>query len=127
MPLSYFTEGTVADGEIATSKIDKADLVTAIQNKGTDSYFDTEAELSKVYVYYYHEDGRQNKKIVHETDGSDLVGTVSWTSNARDGFWEKTKIKVFDHDGAVVFLNRSDIGTSEDLSHSDGSTILNTL
>ena len=124
MALNTFNTGSVTTDVDATSTIDSSALVTAIQNKGADTYFDTTSELGKVYVYYTHEDGRQEKKLIHE--GSPLTATVSWSQYARDGTWEKSQVKAFDHDGATTFLYRADIGTSEDLTHSDGTTTLNT-
>ena len=123
MSLNYFDQASVTSGQTATSTIDKADLVTAIQNDSADTYFDSTSKIGKVYVYYDHEDGSQQKKIVHE--GSSLEGTVSWSTFARDGTWEKSTIKAFDHDGAVDLLYRASIGSSEDLTHSDGTTNLN--
>jgi hypothetical protein len=124
MSLNYFNVASVTTDVDATSTIDQADLVTAIQNKGVDDYFDTTNELGKVYIYYTHEDGRQQKKLRHDSVTHQAV--VNWSEFARDGTWEKTQVKAFDHDGATTFLYRSDIGSAEDLTHSDGTTTLNT-
>jgi hypothetical protein len=40
MSLNYFDRATVADGTSAVSTINLNSLVTAIQTKGTDTYFD---------------------------------------------------------------------------------------
>ena len=125
MALNYFSAGTVNVGDTATSTVDSSALVTKIQTvTGGDTYFDTTSELGKVYVYYTHEDGRQMKKIIH--NGPAFTGTTSWSAIARDGTWQKTRIKAFDADGAIVFLNRSDIGASEDLTKSGSVITLNT-
>lgn len=121
--ISYFSDSTVADGTYVTSYINRVDLVTAIQSDSTDTYFDSTSEIYKVYVYYTHEEGRQVKKIVH--DGTNLSGQVLWSSNAKDGTWQKTKIIAFDEEMAQYELNRIKIGSEEDLTHSDGVITLN--
>ena len=123
MPISYFSDATVVDGTSVTSFINRDDLVAAIQGDSTDTYFDSTDEIGKVYVYYRHDEGRQQKKIVHT--GPSLSGTVLWTDNARDGTWEKYRVLAFDGDGAQRDLNRSVIGTGEDATHLDGTIYLN--
>lgn len=124
MSISYFDQTSVADGTYVTSTIDTSALVTAIQNAGSDTYFDQTAEIGKVYVYYDHEDGRQQKKLIHERDDNFSV-QVKWSIFARDGTWEKNRIKAFDRDGATNELLRADIGTGEDLTHQNNTTSLN--
>lgn len=123
MSLNFFDRASVSDGTSAYSTINLGSLVTAIQTKGADSYFDSTAKIGPVYVFYTHQDGRQQKKLVH--DATAHQSFVSWTPNARDGTWQKTEIKAFDKDGAVSFLFRTNIGTGEDLTHSGGMTTLN--
>ena len=96
MSISYFSQASIADGTAVTSTINKLDLVTAIQAHNPDTYFDSTDEIGKVYVYFRHQDLRQMKKIIHE--GTGLIGSVSWTSNARDGTWEKYRVLAFDND-----------------------------
>jgi hypothetical protein len=123
--LSYFNVASAPNNTSVTSTIDSSALITRIQSVYPgDTYFDTTSEMGPVYVYYTHFAGRQQKRLVH-----DLINhqaPVQWSSYAQDGTWEKTKIKAFDKDGAFVYLNRPDIGTGEDLTHSDGTIYLNT-
>ena len=122
--ISYYSVASVLDGTYATSTIDTSNLVSAIQTASPgDTYFDTTGEIGPVYVYYLHEDGRQKKKLVHNTTSHQVP--VSWSPYARDGTWSKSSIKAFDKDGAVIILNRSNIGSGEDLYHRDGTTFLN--
>lgn len=123
MSLNYFDRTSVSDGTAAYSTIDLSTVVSTIQGLGADTYFDSTAKIGTVYVYYTHEDGRQQKKLIHDSTAHQAF--VSWSSNARDGTWQKTRLKVFDHDGAIVYLERATIGTSEDLTHSGGQTTLN--
>jgi len=124
MSLSYFDSSSVDDGVNALSYIDSSSLITAIQTAYPgDTYLDSTAELGYVYVYYEHTGGRQQKRIVH--DPTNHEGLVQWSSFARDGTWEKNRIKVLDKDGAYNILYRSDIGSSEDLTHNLGSMTLN--
>jgi len=125
MALNTFNMASAGDGTTVTSTIDSSALITAIQTAyAGDPYFDSTAELGLVYVYYIHEAGRQEKKIVH--DAVLHQGTTSWSAYAQDGTWQKSKIKAFDRDGATVTLSRADIGTAEDLTHSAGTINLNT-
>jgi hypothetical protein len=121
--LSYFASSSVSDGVPVSSYINRQALVDLIQANYSDTYFDSTDEIGKVYVYYTHVDGRQVKKIVH--DGTDLSGSVLWTSNARDGAWQKTMVKAFDKDGAERDMTRALIGTGEDATHTSGVTYLN--
>lgn len=124
MALSYFSTSPVADNTSATSIINPTALISAIQTAHPgDIYFDTTSELGPVYVYYTHTSGRQQKKVIHDLTRQ---AQVQWSNYAQDGTWEKTKIKAFDRDGASIILERSDIGASEDLTHSGGLIYLNT-
>ena len=124
MSLSYFDSTTVNDGTNVTSHLNLASLVTALQTVYPgDTYFDTTSEIGSVYVYYQHIDGRQIKKIVHSPLTNS--GSVQWSSFARDGAWQKNRIKVFDKDGATNTLYRTHIGALEDLDHTSGIMSLN--
>jgi hypothetical protein len=120
--LNYFDRSSVADSTSAYSKINTSSLVSKIQSINPDTYFDSTDKIGTVYVYYTHQDGRQLKKLVHDSTGHQAF--VSWTPNARDGTWQKTELKVFDKDGAITFVDHTSI-TGEDLSHSAGTTTLN--
>lgn len=115
-PVSYFDQNSVGDGTSVLSHIDSSALITIIQANVADPYFDSTSELAKVYVYYVHEEGRQQRKVIH--DGTALTGSVMWAPGARDGWWYKDKIVAFDHDGAQRVVTRAMIGDQEDSSHS---------
>lgn len=124
--ISYFTTASIADTIIATTYINKPILIAAIQSDYTDTYFNSTNQLYKVYVYYMHQDGRQQKKLVFNLDiGNNLVAQISWSTYARDGTWQKTQVKAFDPDGATHVLYRAAIGASEDLTHGSGTMTLN--
>ena len=124
--LSYFSQSLVSINTSATSLIDKSNIVNFVQiASGGDTYFDSTSKLSRVDVYYTHQAGRQNKKVFHLSPN--FSNEVSWSTFARDGTWEKTKIKVFDQDGATYLLQRDSIGTSEDIIKTDSTVILNTI
>lgn len=127
---SYFSASSVGDGTNVTSYVNLPVLVTAIQDSSSDTYFDSTSELGKVVIHYLHEDGRQQKKIYHFRGSSDtttLSAQISWSSFSRDGAWQKVKIRSYDREGAQHILNRSDIGTGEDATHTSGVIYLNTL
>jgi len=123
MALNYFNVPSVGTDVYAVSYINRSALVAAIQADSTDTYFDSTSEISKVIVYYSHENGRQIKRVIH--DGPSLLGQVAWFSTARDGTWQKTRVWTFDSNGAGHDLFRPAIGSSEDLIRTDGTTFLN--
>ena len=124
MSLNYFSSSLVPDGTNVISTINLSSLVTALQTVFPgDTYFDSTAKIGYVYVTYLHSAGRQRKKVIH--DPTTHTGIVQWSSTARDGTWQKYSIKVFDKDSAYDTLSRANIGTSEDITHSGGITLLN--
>jgi len=120
---NYFSASSAAQGVSIISTIDGTALIEAIQSHYADTYFDATSKLSRVIVYYTQESGRQVKKIVHK--GSPLTGTVSWGPYSLDGTWEKSRISVFDPDGATHELPRYYIGTAEDIVQVDGTMFFN--
>jgi len=123
--MSFFSDSSVADGTYTTSFINPVSLVSKIQSSSPDNYFDSTDKLGQVYVYYTHEAGRQKKRLIHDYDGAVMKASACWTSNARDGTWQKTSIFVYNKDGAYHELSRSVIGSAEDLDHTSGSIFLN--
>ena len=123
MSLNYFSDATVSDGTYVTSTLDTSALVSAIQAYSPDTYFDATSKIGEVFVYYTHEDNRQVKRIIH--DATAHQGSVYWSTNARDGTWQKNRILAFDTDGAQRELPRSAIGTAEDATHTSGKIYLN--
>jgi len=123
--LSYFSDSSISDGQYVTSFADLSEIVHAIQADSSDSYFDATSKIDKVFVYYTQEDGRQVKRVDHVMPN--LEAWTSWPEGARDGIWQKTKIKVFDHDRAEHTLNRDLIGSGEDTTHSSEWMYLNTI
>jgi len=121
---NYYDRTSVNDGTSAQSTLNLSYISSTIQLLYPgDTYFDSTNKIGPVYVYYMHQDGRQVKRIVHPAATHQSL--ASWSSNARDGTWQKMKLKIFDNDGASVLIDRSSIGVSEDLTHSLGSMTLN--
>jgi hypothetical protein len=110
--INTFDEQPQRNGAIRISTINLTYLITLL----ADTYFDANYEFSRVDVIYTHIDGRQSKHIKHRIVSSDLVGTTSWSTNAKAGVWQKVKIIAYDTDGAVKEIGRAVIGTSEDLT-----------
>jgi hypothetical protein len=55
-----------------------------------------------------------------------MTGEAKWLlPDIRDGIWRKTKIRLFDHEGAELILDRTIIGTGEDTTHAGGQMLLN--
>ena len=86
-------------------------------------YIYVSTKIGKVYVYYQHSAGREQKKLIHT--GSNLSAVVQWSPYALDGTWQKVKIKAFDNEGASHIIYRNIIGSGEDITHSSGSIHLN--
>jgi hypothetical protein len=124
--LNFFDSLIAVDGVSVTSTINRTELVSTIQAATPDTYFDSTNEIGKVVVYYLHQDGRQQKQIIH--DEQTHQASVQWSAFARDGTWQKYKIKAYDLDGAIFNLTRAYIdSTSNDVTHSDGTMSLNTF
>jgi hypothetical protein len=123
MSLSFFLQATVSDNTAVKSIINRQGIVDLIS---ADSYFDTTGEIGSAIVYYMHQDGRQQKRSLHTFDGSNLSCAIMWSNVARDGTWQKTRLRVYDNDGAEHIIERADIGAGEDITHSAGIMTLNT-
>jgi hypothetical protein len=123
MSLNYFSNGTVADGTNVTSYINQSNLISAIQSDYSDPFLVATNQIGKVYVYYQHSAGREQKKLIHT--GSNLSSVVQWSPYALDGTWQKIKVKAFDNEGASHIIYRNIIGAGEDVTHSSGSIHLN--
>ena len=121
--LSSFNTASAGDGTTVTSTINKTTIINAIS---ADSYFTDASQIGYVLVNYTHEAGRQNKILVHRAAGADLQAQTSWSADAKDGTWQKVWVKVFDLENAMHFMDRSSIGTGEDIVHSSGVMHLNT-
>jgi hypothetical protein len=122
--LSYFADSSIADGTTVASIANVPMIANVIHENAPDTYFDTTAKYDKVFVYYAHEDGRQIKRVVHTLPN--MTGEAKWLlPDIRDGIWRKTKIRLFDHEGAELILDRTIIGTGEDTTHAGGQMLLN--
>ena len=122
---SSFNVSSAGDGTVVYSSISPTSMISSIQAAFPgDTYFDSTNKLGKVYVTYTHQAGREQKVVIH--DAVNHTGSVSWSPYALDGTWQKNKIVAFDRDGAQVTLNRAQIGTAEDITHSSGAIHLNT-
>jgi len=120
--INRFSQNAITAGQEVTSRVTVSELVSKIQDAGSDTYFDSTSEVSSVEVRYLHEDGRQRLTVFH--DGS--TGSFSFGSVARDGTWEKSRVITRDNAGASNVLDRSGIGALEDLVMTDGTMTLNT-
>jgi len=123
MALSFFLQATVADNTSVRSVLNRQAIVDLIS---ADSYFDTTGEIGSAIVYYTHQDGRQQKRAHHSFDGSNISSDLTWSNVARDGTWQKARIRVYDNDGAEHIIERASIGAGEDITHSGGIMTLNT-
>ena len=109
-PINTFSSPPARDGSSVISTINGIDLLGKITG---DPYFDSTVKFARVDVYYYDSSNRDMKIISH--NGPGLSGPASWSPLATDGTWYKTRVRVKDFDGAEVLLDRSSIGTGEDL------------
>jgi len=116
-----FDRASVADGTNANLVIDTEAQASKCAG---DILLDSSAEIKQVHVYYTHELGRQKKLV--KLDKPSFTTPVSWSPTyTLDGTWRKTRVKVFDNEGATHVFFRSDIGTSEDITHASGTMNLN--
>jgi hypothetical protein len=107
-----FSATPVRNGTPVTSTINTDYLINKIQTDSSDLYFDSSSEFGRVFLYFTHTDGRQEKIISHE--GASLSGNVFWTSNAKSGVWQLTKAVAIDTDGAKHVLRRPSFGGESD-------------
>lgn len=90
------------DGVNVKSTINK-DAVVAMAD--FDTYFDNATELSRVDVWYVHEDGRQEKHMIHQgSAGGPLTCRVNWSTFAKEGIWKKTRIKLIGWNGSELMM-----------------------
>jgi len=114
--INTFSAPPVRNGVPVTSTINSSVLIAKIQSDSPDSYFDSTSKLGEAYLYFQSPDGRQQKKIVHNTTGAGLVGSTSWSTLADDGTWTLNKVKVFDANGATHTIGRASIGSDSDVA-----------
>jgi len=115
-PINSFSTPPQRNGVPVVSTINRITLVSNIQSDYTDSYFDSTSKLGVAYLYFQSPDGRQLKKIIHNMVGSNLTGSISWSTTADDGTWTLNKVKAFDTDGATHVLGRASIGSDSDVA-----------
>ena len=125
MSLSYFGVSSIVDGSTTISYINLTNLISTIQGMDSDSYFTSTAEVDRVEVFYVHQDGQQQKRVIHLASNN-MYAIVGWSIYAHDGTWTKSYLKVYDKDGAGTVIPRSLISSSEDLTHASGVMTLNT-
>lgn len=119
MQVIYSTDGSLntfavppeRDGNYYTSTINKEAVLEITES---DSYFNAEAKFYRVDVTYVHEDNRQSETIIHF--GPNLTGRVNFSTFARAGVWKKMRLRVKGFDGAIRFINRTEIGEEQDLT-----------
>ena len=101
---NQFPQGLARDGSVYTSVIDTSTLV-GITN--FDPYFDIYPKFHRVDAYYTN--GRETKVVTH-WDGT---GHTSWSPTSNFGIWEKTGLRCIDKDGAVLYLGRDKLRSSQ--------------
>jgi len=100
--LNDFEVMPARDGVNVKSTINKAAVVAMTD---FDTYFDSEAELCRVDVWYVHEDGRQEKHLIHQGGaGGPLTCRVNWSNMAKEGIWKKTRINLIGYNGAELMV-----------------------
>lgn len=114
-----FSSASVPDGQ---SVVMSYNLDTLIGLTNYDPYFDSTSKLARIDTYFNHQAGRQTKRVV--LLGPDFSSSVSWSSYTYDGTWQKNEIKMHDWESAILSIPRSTIGSSEDLTHNDGTMTL---
>jgi hypothetical protein len=90
-----FTPFPARDSTQVISTINPSVLMPKLSG---DSYFTGIGDVDKVYLYFTHQDGRQQKRIIHS--GPTLSGPATWTPVAKAGTWMLEKTKVFDRENA---------------------------
>lgn len=109
MPINTFSVAPQRDSVPVISTVSISYLISLI----SDPYFSIAPEFSRVDVIYVDPNIRQRKVIIHM--GPSFTGITSWSLYAIPGTWLKVKVRMRDTDGALSFLNRSQIGSGEDL------------
>lgn len=109
--LNYFVDLPQRNGNNYLSQVKKPYLISKI---GHDPYFDIIEKVSRVDILYQHEQNREKKLITHL--GPSFTGYASWSTDSQAGLWKKIWARAVDHDGAVIYLDREDIGDLEDLT-----------
>lgn len=109
--LSYFVDPLQRNNSAYPSYVNKTYLIDKI---GSDPYFSNIEKVDRVDILYQHELNRERKLVTHV--GPFLTGTTFWSPYAQAGLWKKIWARAVDHEGAVTYLFRDDIGTLEDLT-----------
>jgi len=110
MPINTFSVTPQRNSVPVISTVNISYLISLI----SDPYFTISTEFSRVDVIYVDPNIRQRKVIIHM--GPSFTGIASWSPFAISGTWLKVKVRMRDTDGAISFLNRSQIGSGEDLT-----------
>jgi hypothetical protein len=110
--INTFSSMPLRDNNFVISTIDIAYLLT----KMSDPYFISAINIDRVDIYYMHNDGRQEKRIIHNKISNNLTGRIRWSKLSKSGLWRKNRVLVYDTDGTIKELNRNIIGTEEDLN-----------
>jgi hypothetical protein len=109
MPINTFSSAPQRNSVPVISTVNISYLISLV----SDPYFSSSTEFSRVDVIYVDPNIRQRKIIIHM--GPSFTGIVSWSPFAIPGTWLKVKVRMRDTDGALLFLNRTQIGSGEDL------------
>jgi hypothetical protein len=100
---------------VVESIINTSNLISLIQADYTDPYFNNSTYFNEVDVYYTHEAGRHKKRIKHTYTESGIKGNAFWSTYAKSGIWQVTKVRSIDFDGAEHTLERDAIGSDSDI------------
>ena len=121
--LSSLDVGSTVDISVAAVDVVSevfASAIEALPSVIGDSNFKSSSKWLEVIVIYEHNSG-QNKKIVHKWRGSNWYGYDVFPILSNGGDWFKNKIILIDQLNDILVIERSEIGTDEDLIMFNGS------
>jgi len=100
------------DGTPVTSLIDSFALVTITD---ADPYFDNINKFERIDIFYADSSSREKKVVTHFWNGTQFSGQAAWSTTARDGTWQRSGAQCRDHDGAITYLTREQLGLEGDI------------
>lgn len=107
--MSYITK------EKTTMNKDEKNLITinkdlfAFASTFQDGYFANDLNWKKIAVHFKHETSNQRKIVILMQESEQ--GWFEASATARTGLWQIEQIQVFDKDGGMVSIPRSDMPT----------------
>jgi hypothetical protein len=91
------------------------DVIESLFSVSGDDNFNSSFKWEKVIIIYEHVNG-QNKRLVHRYVGGVWTVRGTFSVNANAGTWRKNKIILVDHVQDMLVVDRSEIGTDEDVT-----------